>query len=292
MASNEPEYLAPGVGHYYGTVRRCFWQPWLLVMSFFGFMGMASSIGEQKEIDPYAFNAALSAPGVNYETTHNPDGSVTFNVDPEFFPTMPHDSVVSLAESGMVSAQLYLGRECARSTRQEDVVAAVKWFNLGAKQGDPACANGLAMLMLHGQGGLQQDVKRAVELLKYAGEKGYENAYLNLAHAFLFGDGVERDPKQALEIYHFLADNGSIEAMRCLAANHFYGQSGKKNYVTAYYWFRKAVKHGALQAEGAGAFVWVVDIVLILVTSILAGVLLWLGSRIRKILQRQAQLQV
>src|SRR6266404_1742786 len=107
---------------------------WLITTFCISLTALTLVMADQKEIDPYAFNAALSAPGVHYETIQNADGSVSFNIDPDSYPAMPHDAVVSLAESGTVSAQRYLGRQFSSSAREEDLAAAAKWFSLGAKQ--------------------------------------------------------------------------------------------------------------------------------------------------------------
>jgi TPR repeat protein len=214
--------------------------------------------------DPYAFNAARGAS------------------EAEYFLVMPHDDVVLQAESGVLNAQRYLGYECARSAREEDLAAAAKWFSLGVKQGDPECANGLALLLLNGQGGLQRDVPRAISLFEYAGGKFCEMGYFNLSNAYLDGNGVQRDPQHVKAIYELMAANGSVRAMRCLAGFHFHGLGGKRNYVSSYYWLRRSVKANVAASSLARGFIWTIDISLVLAALALVIIALVLFRKITR----------
>ena len=56
--------------------------------------------------------------------------------------------------------------------------------------------------------GVEQDIKKAVELFRKAADQGHAMAQYNLGHCYRTGEGVEKDIKKAAEWYRKAADQG------------------------------------------------------------------------------------
>jgi len=89
---------------------------------------------------------------------------------------------------------------------------------------DPVAINELGEAYCHGELGLQQDTRKAVELWKEAAELGSIDALYNLGVAYEYGHCVHQDRAKAAEFYEKSAMQGCVDA-RCNLGS-YEGQEG------------------------------------------------------------------
>ncbi len=80
--------------------------------------------------------------------------------------------------------------------------AALTRYLQRAEQGDPIAENNLGEMFADARG-VPEDNQKAVEWFKKSAARGYPPAEVNLAVAYLFGQGVDVNPRQAC---HLLQD--------------------------------------------------------------------------------------
>ena len=100
---------------------------------------------------------------------------------------------------------------------------------------DPAAINNLYNL---GACGLQNNMKRAVELFTEAAELGSIDALYKLGLAYYHGMGVEKDEAKAAEFYKRAAMQGCVESRHKLG--YIEGQKGN---------YDRAVRHWMISAK-------------------------------------------
>ncbi|MDX1464078.1 MAG: tetratricopeptide repeat protein [Halomonas sp.] len=91
----------------------------------------------------------------------------------------------------------------------------------------------------------QGHYKEALQHFKDAASEGYSMAYFNIAHAYLFGDGVPVDHKKSFYWFMKAAKEGIANAQNEVGLFYFTGGVIGKNFNKAKFWFEKA----ALQDE-------------------------------------------
>ncbi|EJK74163.1 hypothetical protein THAOC_04176 [Thalassiosira oceanica] len=82
---------------------------------------------------------------------------------------------------------------------------------------DPEAINFLGEKFVHGQLGLQKDMRKAVELFTEASELGSIKALCNLGIAYHCGEGVQQDTVKAVEVYKKAAMQGNAQSRHNLA---------------------------------------------------------------------------
>ncbi|RMX63060.1 hypothetical protein DD238_006192 [Peronospora effusa] len=126
----------------------------------------------------------------------------------------------------------------------QNEVEALKWLTKAAEAGDPSAKARLGEYYLHGKGGVQKDLNRAIQYWKVAASAGITMAQYNLGHLYLTGDGVPQDSLQAEALFSKAAEKGFVMAMVNLAQMYRYGY-GKvpKDLERARKWLKLAAPH-------------------------------------------------
>jgi len=78
---------------------------------------------------------------------------------------------------------------------------------------------------------------------------GYQKAYLGLAKAYEYGNGVKKNTNKAMRYYEKAAEGGTAEAAMRLASE--YSNGAIKNDAKAFKWYKKAAENGNASAAFA-----------------------------------------
>ena len=81
-----------------------------------------------------------------------------------------------------------------------DNMEALKWFKLGAENGDALSENNLGYMYLKGFG-TAKDTAKAAEYLQKAAAHGHKGAAMSLGFMYENGDGVPQDLQEARRLY-------------------------------------------------------------------------------------------
>ena len=114
------------------------------------------------------------------------------------------------ATQGDPNAQFILGSLYAEGLKANPQLA-FKWFSAAAAQGHAKAMHNLAIAYLNGQGVAKNSVT-AVRWLVKAANAGYRDSAFDLAVLYERGEGVPRDPTEALRWYNQAASLGNSEA--------------------------------------------------------------------------------
>ncbi len=114
------------------------------------------------------------------------------------------------ATQGDPNAQFILGSLYAQGLKANPQLA-FKWFSAAASQGHAKAMHNLAIAFLNGQG-VAKDPVTAVRWLVKAANAGYRDSAFDLAVLYERGEGVPRDPKEALRWYNQAASLGDSQA--------------------------------------------------------------------------------
>ena len=88
--------------------------------------------------------------------------------------------------------------------------------------------------MIYVEGQLDdRDAAKAIAYLKKAGEKGYADAYLQLALLYRYGKLVERDYKKYTEYLLLAVNDGSVDALKEMSNAYYLGLGVKDDFETA-----------------------------------------------------------
>jgi uncharacterized protein len=179
----------------------------------------------------------------------------------------------TIADGGDADAQALAGGLLLEFLRRP--VDARRYFELAAKQGNPAGRRGFGLMLMTGNGG-DRDAGRAVEEWTAATEDGDAHAAFNLAMSYRSGQGVETDEARARELFQRAAElglgagglvlgnalakdgrheearywhlrgaeGGSAPAMYALAEACRDGVGGPVDRVQAVRWYLKMIDHG------------------------------------------------
>lgn len=103
------------------------------------------------------------------------------------------------AEQGNAVAQYNVAMMYANGEAVNvDYQQAAYWFGKSASQGLPAAQYRLGEMYYFGRGGLENDVKKAIDLFEKAAISGDADAQVNLAMMLATGDGAPPDTARAL----------------------------------------------------------------------------------------------
>ncbi|EDA5768578.1 sel1 repeat family protein [Salmonella enterica subsp. enterica] len=94
----------------------------------------------------------------------------------------------------------------------KDQAKAVVWYQKAAKFGSPEAKTDLALLYFKGQGGLEHNDKKGMELLIQAAQQGEREAQNNLAIIYSKGDVSFRDYAKSYAWYSVAFANGKLSA--------------------------------------------------------------------------------
>ena len=117
-----------------------------------------------------------------------------------------------------------------------DYSAAVKEFEILAKQNDPKGQYALAVMYDIGEG-VSQNSKEAVKYYRLAGEQGFADAQNNLGVAYDQGEGVDTDYKEAMKWYLLAAKGGNKDAPNNIGVFYMIGLGVPRNFEKAHTWF-------------------------------------------------------
>lgn len=142
------------------------------------------------------------------------------------------------AEAGDAEAQYYLGSLSYRGSGiAQDITAARKWFELGARQGYAPAQASLAYILERGTD-VAADQERAADLYRQAGNQGHVIAQRNLGLMHKEGEGVERDYEAAATWFRRAAEQGDGRSAREIGEIFYYGRGGYPlDYEEAIRWY-------------------------------------------------------
>ncbi len=167
-------------------------------------------------------------------------------------PALALEYVKAAAESGFAPAQTFLG--CAYAEGKivpRDINAAVRWRELGAKNGTPADKWSLGNAFLYGYL-VPKDQIKAVYWITQSANEGHAESILKLVEIY---KNLERpeDEKMWARKYAQLeiaaAQKGNVDAMTSVASQYMSGKGGlERNRSQAIYWYKKAADLGGREA--------------------------------------------
>jgi TPR repeat protein len=109
----------------------------------------------------------------------------------------------------------------------KDDVEAVRLSKIAADKGHAQGQNGLGNLFLGGRGGLPKDDFEAVRLFKLSADQGYPPAQNNLARLYQAGrGGLPKDDQEAARLYRMSADQGDAFGQANLGFFYMGGRGG------------------------------------------------------------------
>ena len=114
------------------------------------------------------------------------------------------------------------------------------------KKKDPAAIHLLGQKYFYGSLGLQNDVRKAVELYAEAAELGSISALFSLGKAYSDGNGVQEDKAKAVQFYKKAAMQGHAESRHNLGCD----EAGKVNHDLAVRHFLISAKMGYEDSVG------------------------------------------
>ena len=144
------------------------------------------------------------------------------------------------------------GKRRLELSKQEVVdqeTAHVELVKADAERGDAEAQYNLGFMYQTGQGGVEPDIKRAVEYYSLAVEQGHAGAQCNLGTMYWEGRGVETDVKRALELYALAAEQGHPAAQYNLGNAYSEGRGVEPDKTLAQDWMEKAAAQGFEKAK-------------------------------------------
>jgi TPR repeat protein len=108
-----------------------------------------------------------------------------------------------------------------------------------------------------GEGGLEQDFKKAASLYLKAAELGDVIAEYNLGVFFEHGIGVSKDQSVSARYLERAAEKGDASAQLNLGLLHKQGIDGRPDYLKALYWLQLAAESRNPKAHGAIAEMYI-----------------------------------
>jgi len=136
----------------------------------------------------------------------------------------------------------------------QNLKRAFDWDLCAAERGYPEAEVNLAAAYLSGTGVATNRVK-ALEWLRKLGKQGYSKPQLNAAKMLLSGEGVGTNYAEAAEWFRMAAIQGEPQAQQNLGALLALGEGVPKDLVEAYKWLSLAVKAGIKESRDAKSWV-------------------------------------
>jgi TPR repeat protein len=153
-------------------------------------------------------------------------------------------------DKGSGIAATYLGlMDCFGVGVPQDNIAAEHWFETGAKLHDPEAAFDLAVLFSAADGP-RRDLRRAVELLRFAAGKGYVPAKHSLGLLLLQHAELARSEQEARLLLEEASNAGSWKSSVLLGILARDGRGGPADPLRAYYCFQLAALEGGKDGQG------------------------------------------
>ncbi|CZE49860.1 tetratricopeptide repeat protein [Campylobacter geochelonis] len=116
-----------------------------------------------------------------------------------------------------------------------------------ATNGHVYAYHNLAMMYSEGRG-VEQNDKKALELLEKAAEKGYLPSQREVGDMYKNGIGTQKDEAKALKWYEKAAEQGDAFAQNDVGLMYHYGLGTKIDYKKAMYWYEKAAEQRSSRA--------------------------------------------
>lgn len=155
------------------------------------------------------------------------------------------------AEMGDATSAYYMGHALEFGKGVEtDTVAARKWYEQSAQQGNVLAHGQLGFFYVMSEGGVDKDDRKAVEHFRFAAEGGNHTAQFNMGVMLSNGDGIEQNLEQAARWYWASADQGNTGAMVQLALLLKDGNGIPKDINAARSWLEMAASEGDDSAQG------------------------------------------
>ncbi len=163
------------------------------------------------------------------------------------------------AELGHASAQYNIAMMYANGESVfVDYQQAAYWFGLSARQNFTPAQFRLGEMYYFGNGGLERNLDKAVELLQKAAKGGDADAQMDLAMLIGSGEGIEHSKEQA-EFWLLKADHGLNDAaphylqlLRDSADGNFSPEQQQEYWDQQRdFWIRKAATLGVREAQEA-----------------------------------------
>jgi TPR repeat protein len=142
--------------------------------------------------------------------------------------------LVGNAIEGNAEAQFELAELCrtGKGWADRDLVEAMNWYTLAARQGHAKAQNDLGA-MYHNGVGVPVDTPEAAKWYRLAADQGLSTAQFNLGLLLGWGVGVPKDEPEAARLLHKAAAQGHIEACSALGTLYRFGDGVEKHISTA-----------------------------------------------------------
>ncbi len=134
-------------------------------------------------------------------------------------------------------------QEAEEALARKDFVAARKFLEDPARQGDAVAQDMLGHMLLFGRGG-PVDAGKAAELLRKAADQGRSEAQNSMGVIYMTGLDGKLDPVEGLAWFRKAAENGHSYAMFNLGRAAEQGLGTEKSMAEAESWYRRAADNG------------------------------------------------
>jgi TPR repeat protein len=138
--------------------------------------------------------------------------------------------LVAKAVEGNAEAQYELAELCRTGDgwAERDLVEALNWYTLAARQGHAGAQNNLGA-MYHNGVGVPVNTAEAAHWYRLAANQGFAMAQFNLALLLGWGIGVPQDEPEAARLLHKATAQGHIEACSALGTFYRFGNGVEKH---------------------------------------------------------------
>ena len=124
-----------------------------------------------------------------------------------------------------------------------DEAEALKWYERGISDGDPACMIQTAYSYRNGIG-TDADMGKAMALYEAAAEKGQTGYFLEIGDLYLNGDSVPRDVGQAIAYYEKAIERGNLNGYARLGQMYLKGKGIDADIDRAIAYYEEGVEKG------------------------------------------------
>ncbi|RGB40885.1 hypothetical protein C1646_636746 [Rhizophagus diaphanus] len=153
----------------------------------------------------------------------------------EDLPNMNSKQRIAAGQAAGILGRMYLRGEGV----EQDNKTALKWFIRGVRLDDPASWNGLGIMHMEGIE-VPKNLEQAMRLFKFAAEKEYTEAQVNLGLIYLHQKGSY---EAAFEFFRLAAEQKHILAQYYLAEMYEEGL-GAERYCTAAAYYKMVAERG------------------------------------------------
>ena len=139
-------------------------------------------------------------------------------------------------------APYHIGKEFWDENPQ-DLVAAARWWEMGAKQGDPLAQYSIGLCYEKGDG-VTKWVNNAGKWYRKSAEQGNADAQHALGLLYVRGDGVTKDYAEAIKWFRNAAQKGFAKSQQNLGQMYADGIGVPKDEIEGLAWFNIAAASG------------------------------------------------